>query len=145
MVQAHDDCVHAWCVWLPWISRSVYAIKQQTLVVCSQTWLLVGTLSRKIYYCRFTINHFQKNHLIIKNTCKHNRQNLLAVLVGVVQPIMVCGREERVAVRQMGQALVDVATDGVLHNGSLMEINKFMLKRLQTILSFFFFLAHRSV
>ena len=27
VVEAHDDCMHAWCVWLPWISRSVCAIK----------------------------------------------------------------------------------------------------------------------
>ena len=27
-VQAHDDSVHAWCAWLPWISRSVCAIRR---------------------------------------------------------------------------------------------------------------------
>ena len=27
VVQARDDCVRAWCVWLPWISRSVCAIR----------------------------------------------------------------------------------------------------------------------
>ena len=28
VVQAHDDRVRAWCVWLPWISRSVCAIRR---------------------------------------------------------------------------------------------------------------------
>ena len=26
VVQAHDDYIHAWCAWLPWISRSVCVI-----------------------------------------------------------------------------------------------------------------------
>ena len=30
-VQAHDDCMQAWCVWLPWSSRPVCTIKWQTL------------------------------------------------------------------------------------------------------------------
>ena len=28
VVQAHDDRVHTWCTWLPWISRSVCAIQR---------------------------------------------------------------------------------------------------------------------
>ena len=28
VVQAHDDRLHAWCTWLPWISRSVCAIRR---------------------------------------------------------------------------------------------------------------------
>ena len=28
VVQAHDDRVRTWCAWLPWISRSVCAIRQ---------------------------------------------------------------------------------------------------------------------
>ena len=28
VVEAHDDHVHAWCTWLPWISRSVCAIQR---------------------------------------------------------------------------------------------------------------------
>ena len=38
VVQVHDDRVHAWCVWLPWISRSVCAIRQPCWKTARRQW-----------------------------------------------------------------------------------------------------------
>ena len=74
VVQVHDDRMRTWCVWLPWISRSVCAIRRPcwrtawcqwkasistsiklTKSVCCRTWVCAGAsrswhkLKTKIY------------------------------------------------------------------------------------------------
>ena len=65
VVQAHDDCVCAWCQWLPWISRSACA----NFSGLSSTWLLVGMpyslLDQDGGLCPFYITCTQKVKLII--------------------------------------------------------------------------------
>ena len=38
VVQAHDDCVRTWCAWLPWISRSVCAIRRPCWRKAGRRW-----------------------------------------------------------------------------------------------------------
>ena len=56
VVQAHDDRVRAWCTWLPWIYRLVYAIwrpRRRT------AWTSVKTL----YTCSSFLVQYRRKHL----------------------------------------------------------------------------------
>ena len=70
VVQAHDDRVRAWCAWLPWIFRSVCAIRRPCWRTAWRQWK-----------CSITINlKFLVTHISWSDTKKrHERKRFLSV------------------------------------------------------------------